>query len=188
MKVLRLLALLPLLSCLALAAERPLKVDKSKTFVDVDVDATLNFTAHLDAYDAQVMVDDVTGKIKTAVFTFKFTDLKTGNAERDAHMLAWLGGGVPEGRFELGNLAVTPNGQGQASGRLIIHGVTERIEFPVEVTKADNVYAVTGQLTIDHRDWGLKKIRKAMLFSVNPEVRIRFKLTGEPGDPLPAAK
>ncbi len=188
MKVFRLLALLSLLPCLSLAAERLMKVDKSKTFVDVDVDATLNFTAHLDAYDARVIVDDATGKIKNAVFSFKFTDLKTGNAERDAHMIAWLGGGVPEGRFELGNLAVTPNGQGQASGRLIFHNTTERIEFPVEVAKTDSTYVVTGQVTIDYRNWGLKKIRKAMVFSVDPEVRIRFKLTGEPGDPVaPAA-
>jgi polyisoprenoid-binding protein YceI len=188
MKALRLLTPLLLLPCFLFAAERPLKVDRSKTFVDVDVDATKNFTAHLDAYDANVIVDDVAGKIKSAVFSFKFTDLKTGNTDRDAHMIQWLGGGTPEGRFELGNLAVTPNGQGQASGRLIFHGVTERIEFPVEVTKVDNMYTVTGQVTLDYRNWGLKKIRKALLFTVEPEVNVRFKLTGEPAEPLPAAK
>lgn len=182
---LRLLAPVLLLPCLLLAAERPLKVDRSRSFVDVDVDATKNFTAHLDAYDAKIMVDD-NGKIKSAVFTFKFTDLKTGNTDRDADMIKWLGGGVPEGRFELGNLAVTPNGQGQASGRLIFHGVTERIEFPVEVAKVDNGYSVTGQVTLDYRHWGLKKIRKALLFTVEPEVQVRFKLTGEPVDAPPA--
>lgn len=182
---LRLLASVLLLPCLLLAAERPLKVDRSRSFVDVDVDATKNFTAHLDAYDAKIMVDDA-GKIKSAVFTFKFTDLKTGNTDRDADMIKWLGGGVPEGRFELGNLAVTPNGQGQASGRLIFHGVTERIEFPVEVAKVDNGYSVTGQVTLDYRHWGLKKIRKALLFTVEPEVQVRFKLTGEPVDTPPA--
>lgn len=187
MNALRLLVPL-LLPCVLLAAERPLKVDRSRSFVDVDVDATKNFTAHLDAYDARVLVDDVTGKIKSAVFSFKFTDLKTGNTDRDADMIKWLGGGIPEGRFELGNLAVTPNGQGQASGRLIFHGTTERIEFPVEVTKADNTYTVKGQVTIDYRNWGLKKIRKALLFTVEPNVDVRFKLTGEPGEPLPAAK
>ncbi len=186
MKAFRLLTPLLLLPCILLAAERPLKIDRARTFVDVDVDATKNFTAHLDAYEARVVVDDVTGKIKTAVFAFKFADLKTGNTDRDAHMIEWLGGGAPEGRFELGNLAVTPNGQGQASGRLIFHGVTERIEFPVEVTKVDNAYTVKGQVTLDYRHWGLKKIRKALLFTVEPEVQVRFKLTGEPGEPLPA--
>lgn len=187
MKVLRLLTPLFLLPLLAIAAERPLKIDRSRSFVDVDVDATKNFTAHLDAYDAEVRIDD-NGKIKTAVFTFKFTDLKSGNESRDADMIQWLGGGAPDGRFELGNLAVTPNGQGQASGRLIFHGVTERIEFPVEVTKADGAYSVTGETTIDYRNWNLKVIRKAFLFTVAPEVKIRFKLTGVPGEPIVPAK
>lgn len=186
MKVSRLLATAALLlPCVLFAAERPLKVDRSRSFVDVDVDATKNFTAHLDAYDARIMVDDA-GKIKSAIFTFKFSDLKTGNTNRDADMIKWLGGGAPEGRFELGNLAVTPNGQGQASGRLIFHGITERIEFPVEVSKADGAITVTGETTIDYRHWKLKVIRKALLFTVEPEVRIRFKLTGEPVDAPPA--
>lgn len=185
MKALRLLAPALLLSCALAAAERPLKIDRSRSFVDVDVDATKNFTAHLDAYDAKIMVDEA-GKIKSAVFTFKFTDLKTGNTDRDAHMIEWLGGGLPEGRFELGNLAVTPNGQGQASGRLIFHGITERIEFPIEVTKADGTFTITGETTIDYRDWKLKIIRKALLFTVEPQVQIKFKLTGEPVDAPPA--
>ena len=179
MKFLRLLLPLLLLPCAVLAAERALKIDRSRSFVDVDVDATKNFTAHLDAYEAKVSVDD-TGKIKGAVFAFKFTDLKSGNDSRDADMIKWLGGGTPEGRFELGNLALTPDGQGQASGRLIFHGVTERIEFPVNVTRADGAYAITGETTIDYRNWKLKVIRKAFLFTVSPEVKVRFKLTGVP--------
>ena len=185
MNALRLLPSLLLLPCLLIAAERPLKVDRSRSFVDVDVDATKNFTAHLDAYDAKILVDDL-GKVKSAVFAFKFSDLKSGNRDRDAHMIQWLGGGDPEGRFELGNLAITPNGQGQASGRLIFHGATERIEFPIEIVKSGGTYTITGETTIDYRHWNLKIIRKALLFTVEPEVKIRFKLSGEPIDPPPA--
>ena len=181
MKALRLLFPLLFLPCVVLAAERTLKIDRSRSFVDVDVDATKNFTAHLDAYDAKVGVDDL-GKIKNAVFTFQFTDLKTGNESRDASMIKWLGGGTPEGRFELGNLALTPDGQGQASGRLTFHGVTERIEFPVNVVKADGAYTITGETTINYQDWKLKVIRMALVFTVSPEVKIRFKLTGTPVD------
>ena len=143
MKFLPVLAL-SLLAPLALgAAERALKIDKAGTFIDVDVDATINFTAHLDAYDAKVSVDDA-GKIKSAVFSFKFTDLNSGKPDRDADMIKWLGGGSPEGRFELGNLALTPDGQGQVSGRLTFHGVTERVEFPINVTRTDSSYTITG--------------------------------------------
>ena len=144
------LALLPLA---VLAAERPLKFDRSRSFVDVDVSVTVgSFTAHLDAYEAKVSVDDA-GKIKSALFTFKFADLKTGKPDRDAAMIAWLGGGTPEGRFEMGNLALTPDGQGQVSGRLTFHGVTERIEFPVNVAKSDSTFTITGETTLDCRTW-----------------------------------
>ena len=179
MNVVTRLALLLLLPLAAFAAERPLKVDLSRSFVDVDIDATKNFTAHLDRYDAKLTVDDA-GKIKGAVFAFKFADLKSANDKRDADMMKWLGGDDAEGRFELGNLAVTPDGQGQASGRLTFHGVTDRVEFPVNLTRADGSYTITGETTIDYRNWKLKVIRKALLFTVNPEVKIRFKLTGVP--------
>jgi polyisoprenoid-binding protein YceI len=181
MKALRLLAPLLLLPLALLAAERPLKIDQSRTFIDVDVDSTVNFTAHLDLYEAKLSVDDA-GKIKTGIFTFKFADLKTGKPERDIKMIEWLGGGDPQGRFELGNLAITPDGQGQASGRLTFHDVTERVEFPVNVVRADGSFTITGETTIDYRTWNLKVIRVAMLLKVNPEVKIRFKLTGTPAE------
>ena len=181
MKFLRRFTPLLLLPLALAAAERPMKVDRSRSFVEADVNATKNFTAHLDRYDAKLTVDDA-GKIKSAVFTFKFADLKSGNDSRDADMIKWLGGGDPEGRFELGNLAMTPDGQGQASGRLTFHGVTERVEFPVNLTKADGTYVLTAETTLDYRNWNLKVIRKALLFTVSPEVRIRFKLTGTLGE------
>ena len=155
MKVFRPLLALALLPLAALAAEHALKIDKTRTFVDVDVNATINFSGHLDAFDAKLTADDA-GKIKSAVFTFKFSDLKTGKPDRDADMIKWLGGGEPTGRFEMGNLALTPDGQGQVSGRLIFHGVTELVEFPINITRADGVYTVIGEATIDYRNWGLK--------------------------------
>jgi polyisoprenoid-binding protein YceI len=182
MKAILCLALCSLSLPLAvLGAEHPLKVDPSRTFIDVDVKATMDsFTAHLDAYDTKFTVDDA-GKIKTAVLTFKFADLKTGKADRDKKMIAWLGGGNPEGRFELGNLAVMPDGQGQASGRLSFHLVTELVEFPVTVEKADGTYTASGEATVDYRTWNLKPIRLAMgVVKVDPEVKIRFKFTATP--------
>jgi polyisoprenoid-binding protein YceI len=177
MKFLRYLAPLFLLVLALGAAERTLKIDPSRSFIDVDVDATKNFTAHLDKYEAKVTVDDA-GKIKTAVFTFKFADLKSGNDSRDADMIKWLGGGDPEGRFELGNLALASDGQGQASGRLSLHGAIDRVEFPINLAKTGGTYTIIAETTIDYRNWNLKIIRKALLFTVSPEVKIRFKLTG----------
>ena len=181
MKVMSSLLALVLFPLVAVAAERPLKIDRTRTFIDVDVNATVNFTGHLDAYDARVNVDEA-GKIKGATFAFKFSDLKTGKADRDADMIKWLGGGSPEGRFELGNLALTPDGQGQVSGRLTFHGETEVVEFPVMVTRADGIFTITGEATIDYRAWKLKKYRRALVLTVDPEVKIRFKFVGASGD------
>lgn len=183
----RLLAALLLLPLATFAADRGLKVDRSRSFIDVDVKATAgSFTGHLDQYAATILIDDA-GKIKAATLAFDFDDLKTGKPERNAKMISWLGGGHPSGQFDLGNLAVTPDGQGQASGRLTFHGATQRIEFPINITKADDgTYTITGEATVDYREWNLKVIRFAMALKVNPEVAIHFKITGVPG-PLPAS-
>jgi polyisoprenoid-binding protein YceI len=176
-------------ACLALAAalpapaaERVLRADRSRSFIDVDVKSTAkNFTAHLDTYDCRVTTDEA-GKIKGAVLTFKFTDLRTGNPDRDADMIKWLGGGAPEGRFELGLLALAPDGQGQATGKLTIHDQTDRLEFSVNATRSDDTWTITGETSFEYTNWGLKVIKKAFLFKVDPEVHVRFKLTAFPPD------
>ena len=168
--------LLPLASG---AAERTLKIDPTRSFIDIDVKATAgSFTGHLDHYDAKIKLE-ANGKIKGAIFSFNFTDLKTGKIDRDTAMLKWLGGSLLEGRFEMGNLALMPDGQGQVSGRLTLHGVTERVEFSVNLTKLDDTYTLTGETVIDHRSWNLKIIRLAYVAKVDPEVKVRFKLTGQ---------
>lgn len=182
MRSVRTLALLLLLPLALVANDRPLKVDRGRSYVDVDVKSTVDsFTARLDAYDLRATVD-AKDRIKTAELTFKFAQLKTGKTERDSAMIEWLGGGEPTGRFELGILALTPSGQGQASGNLTFHGQTHLVEFPVNVTQADGATVITGEATLDYRNWGLKKYRKLGVLTVDPEVKVRFKFTGAPGE------
>lgn len=180
----RLLAALLFLPLVLSAAERALKIDPSRSYVDVDVKSTVdNFTAHLDAYALRAVVDDK-GKIKTgAALTFKFADLKTGKPERDEKMLEWLGGNDPTGRFELGILALTPDGQGQANGNLSFHGATSLVEFPVNVAKNGDTYTITGEALIDYRSWKLKTFRTLGVLKVDPFVKVRFKFTGEVLEP-----
>ena len=111
MRSIRFFALLLLLPLALAAVDRPLKVDRSRSYVDVDVKATADsFTARLENYELHTVVDDKE-RVKSAVLTFRFADLKTGKAERNAGMLDWLGGDEPAGRFELGILALTPLGR-----------------------------------------------------------------------------
>lgn len=176
----------PLFATLTLAAllagtatAEPLKVDRSRSFIDVDVKATVgSFTGRLERYTA-TLEPDASGRIKSARLLFRFADLKTGDAERDAHMIEWLGGGDPTGEYELGVLALAPDGQGQTSGRLTVLGHTRRVEFSVLVTRTDDTITVTGETTIDVRQWGLKPLRHRIVIKVDPEVRVRFRLTAQ---------
>lgn len=180
MRSLRLPACLLLLPLALCAADRPLRADPARSYVDVDVQATLDpFTARLDAYEFSAMADD-TGRIKTAVLTFRFADLKTGKGDRDAAMLEWLGGTDTTGRFVLGILARTPSGQGQATGNLTLRGQESIVEFPVNVTQADGTWVITGTANLDYRHWGLKIIRKLGVLKVDPQVKVSFKFTAVP--------
>jgi len=186
MKSLRVLATLFLLPLVLSAAERGLKVDPARSYVDVDVKSTVdNFTAHLDAYVLRATVDDK-GRIKTATLTFRFDDLKTGKEERDKKMLEWLGGNEPAGKFELGILALAPDGQGQVTGNLSFHGATSLVEFPVNVIKSADSYVITGEALIDYRTWKLKVFRTFGVLKVDPFVKIRFKFTGDVIEATPA--
>jgi polyisoprenoid-binding protein YceI len=188
MKLTRQLTLLLALPAFVLAQEVRLKIDKTRSFIDVDVKATVDsFIGRLEGYETVIPLD-ATGKIKIAQISFKFTNLKTGKTDRDAKMLEWLGGGVPEGKFELGTLALAPDGQGVANGNLTFHGVTQRIEFPVQITKADDTTTIAGEATIDYRNWNLKVIRLMMALKVDPIVKVKFKLIGSPAEMPPGFK
>lgn len=163
----------------SVATSATLKIDRTRSFVDVDVKATVDsFTGRLDRYQAVLELDGA-GKIKSSHLDFRFADLKTGKTDRDAKMMEWLGGGDPKGRFELGVLALAPDGQGQANGKLTFNGVSKRIEFPVNVTRTDSTLTVTGSVALDHRQWKLKVIRLFGLLKVDPNVVVRFQLVVE---------
>lgn len=188
MKILRFLSvcfLLPLAMC---AADRALKVDPDRSYVDVDVSVTVDsFTARLEKYEATLLLDEK-GRVKQGgTFAFKFADLKTGKPDRDQAMIEWLGGGEPTGVFKLGILAVTPSGQGQVTGNLTFNNKTSLVEFPVNMTQAEGAYVINGEATVDYRNWDLKVIRKGFVIKVDPRVKVRFKLTGNPVE-IPAEK
>src|SRR6478736_1514589 len=187
MNSVRYLALLLALPLASLAVERILKPDLSASYVEVDVNVTIgDFTARLENYDLRVTADEKRS-VKTTLLTFKFADLKTGDTERDAAMITWLGGGSPVGRFEAGLIALTPDGQGRVNGRLTINGKTDVLEFPVNVTKTGDTYSITGEAPVDYRHFGLKILRKAGLIKVDPNLKVRFKFNGTLGDVVPPA-
>lgn len=161
------------------AADQPLAINSAHSTIEVAVKATMDsFTGRLAAYDLRMRADPATGAITATSLGFRFADLQTGNPKRDAAMLAWIGAAHPDGRFELTRLEAGAGARLQAHGNLTLHGVTRPIEFPVAVTTDRSVYALDGEVTVDHRQFDIPIIRLMLVLKVNPLVQVRFHLQG----------
>ncbi len=173
-----LLALLP-----ALAFSAPLAVDPASVKITVDAHATMHaFTGTLEKAAVSLDADPESGTITTATVRFAWADLKTGDKGRDKEMIHWATATSPEGVFLLLRLAPgeTPESY-TATGSLALNGRTKEITFPVKIVRDARGWAVSGATTIDHRDWGLPKIRKFGMLTVDPVVTIRFSLNAAAG-------
>lgn len=162
------------------AAElRTLAVDTEHTRIEVAVHATVDsFVGRLSAYQADLAVEPDSGQIRRAEVRFRFADLKTGKADRDAKMLAWEESGkFPDGVFVLTTLQPRAGGQYDAQGTLTLHGVQRPIAFPVTLSTDHNrTYTIDGEARLDTRDFQLPIIRMALVLKVDPIVVVRFHL------------
>ena len=170
--------LTPLLLLPALTSGDSLKVDKTKSRIQVDAKATGHeFTGTLSDYSAKVTGDGTTLKPTGVDLTWKFSDLKTGEDKRDKEMLKWLGGGAPEGSFTF-TKSWTDKGTTYAMGNLKVHGITKAISFPYTTRKDGNWVTIDGTATMDYEDFGLPIIRTMAVMTVNPKLTVRFHLVG----------
>ncbi|MCU0792798.1 MAG: YceI family protein [Opitutaceae bacterium] len=174
------LAALLLPFAFAQAAEVPLQLDPAHSRVDIVVKATVDsFVGTLENYDANIRVDAATGEVRAADFAFHFTDVKTGNADRDEQMNEWQDTARhPDGAFHLATLTRGTHGGLLAAGTLTLHNVARELTFPVSVTHDGELYAIDGEATLDTRDFGLPVIKKFLLLKVDPSVKVRFHLQG----------
>ena len=162
------------------AAELPLVVDKAHSRVEVAVKATVDsFVATLSDFDARVSVDPDAEQIRSAAFSFRFSDVITGRKDRDHEMLVWEDAEhFPGGRFELTALEPAPAGGHVARGVFRLHGVEKQLEFPVTIIREGPRYSIDGNVNLDTRDYGLAVIRKLLVLKVDPHVQVRFHLQG----------
>lgn len=178
----RLLALL-LAALPALGLAAPLKVDPSAVKLTVDAHATMHsFTGTVAHPAVTVEADPAAGAITAATVRFAWADLKTGDKARDKEMLEWATAKSAEGVFILVKLA--PGGSADAftaTGTLALNGQTRELSFPVKIVRTAAGWDISGEAKIDHRDWGLPKIRKFGMLTVDPVVTIRFALSASPG-------
>ena len=156
-----------------------LQIDPGQSGIEVAVKSTAaSFIARLEKYQAVIEFQSTQELPSKADLSFDFKDLKTGVQGRDSHMLHWLEYSKnPTASFHLKTWHVE-NGQAYAVGELTIHAVQREIRLPVVVKHQGETYDIQGSTELDHRDFGLPKIRQALLFTVDPHLKIKFHLVG----------
>lgn len=162
----------------SVSAAEPLRWDYSPVASKIDfaVHATGDsFVGHLQRWNAQFQAES--GSTPTAgSLTFALSDLKTGKADRDQQMLAWLDAKqFPNATFVLRSL-LAANGQWTATGDFTFHGVTRPLFFPIQFSPADSRRNIDGAVTVDTRAWNLKVFHKFGILKVDPLVKVTFHL------------
>jgi polyisoprenoid-binding protein YceI len=185
------LLLLPLLLAGRLAAAEPdpaarlLVLDPEHSSIEVVVHATFDsFLGRLKKFQTDIAIDPLRGRTQRAVVTFAFADLKTGRPGRDRDMLEWSENNhYPIVEFHMDALEETPGAPTQARGSLKIHGIEHGTTFPVSFLIEGPLYAIDGEVMLDYRDFGLPIIRKFVILTVDPRLRVRFHLQGHLASP-----
>ena len=172
-------ALCGLLLVGAVADADALKVDKSRSRIQVDGESTGHgFTGTLEDYSSKVSGDPVTLKPEAFELSWKFSDLKTDDEKRDDEMIKWLGGGSPKGSFKFIKIW-EQDGKDYAQGTITIHGVSKLIAFPYTAKKDGSWVTIDGVATLDYKDFGLPIIRAVAVMTVDPKLTIRFHVVGK---------
>jgi polyisoprenoid-binding protein YceI len=156
-----------------------LKVDKSRSRIQVDAKATGHeFTGTLEDYTVKVSGDGASLKPSSFELEWKFADLKTGDEKRDKEMVKWLGGGGPTGSFKF-TKTWDDGGKHHAQGTITIHGISKVIAFPYTVTKEGNWVTIDGTARLDYEDFALSIIRSMAVMTVDPKLSVRFHVVGK---------
>jgi len=155
------------------------KVDPAHSRLTVDVKATGdNFTAVLTNYQARIVMDAEATPTE-AVFNWDFHHLLTGKAKRDKAMLEW----IEDTKFSKASFTMekweTREGKAWALGTMNLHGVKQKLSFPVTVTRKGEEVTLKGSAALNYKDYGLKIFRMMVVFTVDPSLQVDFELKGK---------
>jgi polyisoprenoid-binding protein YceI len=162
------------------AGAESLAVDKSRSRIQVDAKATGHrFTGNLKAYEVNVEGDAVSLDPKSFELKWKFKDLDTDDAKRDAEMMKWLGGSDEKGSFKLNKAWTDEKGVQRGTGTLTIHGVSKSVSFPYTAKKDGEWVTIDGKVSMDYRNFDLPVIRAMAVMTVDPQLVVRFHVVGK---------
>jgi polyisoprenoid-binding protein YceI len=164
----------------AAAKGTSLLIDRLQSRVDIAVNSTIDsFVARLEDFDAAITMNPDTGRVETGFFRANIAALKTGRADRDRDMNAWLQTDqFPQTIFELTALDPGPDAEFTARGRFQLHGQQRDISFSSKITYDRGVATIDGTAALDTRDYGLPVIKKFWVLTVDPVVHVRLHLEG----------
>ena len=157
-----------------------LEVDKSRSRIQVDAKATGHrFTGNLKSYEVDVEGDAVSLDPKSFELKWKFKDLDTDDAKRDAEMLKWLGSNDEKGSFKLDKAWTDEKAVQHGTGTLTIHGVSKSVSFPYTAKKDGEWVTIDGNVSMDYRNFDLPVIRAMAVMTVDPQLVVRFHVVGK---------
>jgi polyisoprenoid-binding protein YceI len=162
------------------AAIQTLVIDADRSSVEVGVQATIDsFSARFTSFTAELSiqgdgVERVSGQVH-----FILASLRTDDIDRDEQMYKWLENKTyPTADVTFARLAPDGRGNFVAKGKLKFHGTERDVSFPVKIKLEQGILTAEGAATLDTRDYGLPIYRRFLVFSVNPIVHVRFRVTG----------
>lgn len=86
----------------------------------------------------------------------------------------------PEIRFESGRIEPDGDDGLRIHGTLSIHGHDREVEVPARITLEDGGLRVSGELEIEHRDFGIEPVSIGGVVKVANEIDIRFDVLARP--------
>jgi polyisoprenoid-binding protein YceI len=154
-------------------------VDAANSSVKFTAHATAHtFTGTVKKWTLTAKVPDGSDVPESAAFSGEVTSMVTGDEARDKDMWKWFES-EKFGAVEFRLKKITGEGDARvANGDLVIHGVTKSVDIPVKLERTDKALKISGAITIDHTEFGLAKIRKMALLSVDTKVKVEFVVAG----------
>lgn len=173
---------LPLLAFAAVSLRaESLRLDPAKDsrlFCDCS-SSVHNFVAEVNSPVVTVETGEGVAGLKAARIEVAFSAVKTGDEDRDKDMLKRFGATAnPKITYVVKSFSKDKSGAVVADGELTWNGVTKPLVVPVAITREGDALAVDAKFSLDHRDWGLKKIRSMLVLTVDPVLNFTVKLRG----------
>ena len=156
-------------------------VDKSQSELAADMHASPShdFTSVAQDFSCDIEIDPQTLAIRKAVCRFKFDDLDSEKGSRDKKMRKWIDTEkYPAAEYTMQSIRPAEGaGHYIATGTFKMVGIERPLEIDFQVERQGEKIVLSGSTELDHRQWGLKKVR-LLFFTVNPLLKPHFKLVG----------